>query len=502
MRARGDDTGVHDPAAEGAVADVQEQTQAALSRSGVLVAAKVITWLLAFVMTIVMPRYLGSTGYGRLYLAQSITGIMAILVEFGLNSLATREVARRPADAVGYLRSGAILKAALWVLASLGVAVFVAVAGYPAETTTAVALLALSVLFAVGSSLIVSVLQAMDRMRWIAVSTVAEKVVYVGLGVTALLLGYGVVTVAFVTLLGAIAGFVLNLWWLRRLGLTIDLRSGTTAPGVRELLRRALPFFSVLFFGAIYFRLDVVILSLMRPDAAVGFYGASYRLFQTTYILADAFVFSLFPLFCRLASTSEDGLPVAAQKSIDTLLLLGIPITAGMAVLAEDIVLLLYGSAYAESIVLLRVLSLAIALMYANGIFVQLLIATERQRRLALTAGIAAGLNVLANFALIPMLGALGAAIATVATELIVIALNFRFLPRSLTERLRFGTVGKYVVAALVMACALLLLGGRSLLLLVPAGVVVYFVALAAFRALPTDEWATLKAMLASRRRR
>lgn len=482
--------------------DAGQQTRGAISRSLTVVSSRVLTWGLAFIMTVMMPRYLGAEGYGRLYLAQAVTGIMAILVEFGLNSLVTRDVARRPAEAAGYLKSGAVLKALLWVAGAAAVALFVQVAGYPSETKMTIAVLAIAVLFSAGSTLIVSVLQATDRMRWIAASTVAEKAIYVGLGVAALLLGYGVLTLAVVVLVSAAGKFLLDVWWLRRLSAQTDVTSAREPLGVRTLFMRTLPFFSVLFFGAIYFRADTLILSLITSEAVIGYYGAAYRLFQTTYILADAFVFALFPLFCRLSPVSDEGLAVSAQKSLDTLLLVGIPITAGMFMLSDEIVLLLYGAGFAESVPLLRVLSIAIALMYANGIFVQLLLATDRQKRLARTAAIAAVGNIAVNLALIPVFGALGAAIATVVTELIVIGLNFSFLPRELTRRLRFGTPGKYMIAALVMSGALAVLNGRTLLLLVPLGVAVYFVAVAVLKAVPPEDRAALKAALLRMRNR
>jgi O-antigen/teichoic acid export membrane protein len=476
----------------------REQTQGALSRSVVLAGSKVTTWGLAFIMTIIMPRYLGATGYGRLYLAISLTGIMQILVEFGLNSLVAREATRRPEEARRYLRNAGALKAGLWVVALAIVGVVVQIAEYPAETQIAVAVLAVSVLVASQSSLIVAVLQANDRIRWIAVTTVVEKVVYVGLGVTVLVLGYGVLAVAIVMLVGSIGALLLDLWWLRSLSRQVDLRSGVESPGWRGLFRQALPFFAVLFFGAIYFRLDVVILSLLKTDSVVGFYGAAYRLFQTTYVLPDAFLFALFPLFCRLSPTPGDGLSMAAQKGLDLLLALGIPIAAGILVLSDEIVTTLYGGEYAESIPLLRVLAIAIVLMYANGVFVQLLIATERQGRLAVTAGVAAVANVAINLALIPYLGALGAAIATVATEALVIVMNFSFLPKSLTRRLRFVAIGKYLIAAAAMSGVLLLLNGRNLALLVPVGAAVYVVGIVVLRAVSQEDWEMLKSAFAN----
>jgi O-antigen/teichoic acid export membrane protein len=484
---------------EGVLAEVREQTQGALSRSVILVGSKAATWILAFVMTVMMPRYLGATGFGRLYLAMSLTGIASIVVEFGLNSLVAREVSKHREQAMRYLVNAGVLKTALWAISCVVLAVVVQVAHYPAETQIAVALLAVSVLFAALSSLVVAVLQSDDRMRWIALATIVEKIVYVGLGVAALVLGYGVLAIAAVTALGSAAGFALDIWWLRRLAAEKDLTSGGHGIDVRTLFVKALPFFSVLVFGAIYFRVDVVIMSLLASDDVVGYYGAAYRLFQTTYILPDAFLFAFFPLFCRLAAREgDDALSVAAQKGIDLLMLVGLPIAVGICALSEGIIRTLYGTGFDSSILVLRVLSVAIVLMYANGVFVQLLIATNRQKKLAVTAMIAAVFNLSVNFALVPALGGVGAAIATVATEALVIVVNGFFLPRDLFRRLSFVAPAKALAASLVMAAVLWPLGGWNVFVLVPIGVLVYGVAILVLRAIPAEDWAMLKSAMAN----
>jgi O-antigen/teichoic acid export membrane protein len=131
-------------------------------------------------------------------------------------------------------------------------------------------------------------------------------------------------------------------------------------------------------------------------------------------------------------------------------------------------------------------------------VLVQLLIATERQKRLALTAAIAAVVNIAANFALIPQMGALGAATSTVITEAVVITLNFAFLPRELTRQLHFVTLGKTVVSAAAMVAVLQLASGQSLLLLVPLGMAAYLASVIVLRAIPPDDWAMMKSALAN----
>lgn len=474
---------------------LNSQTQTALSNSFVLVVAKAITWGLAFVMTVMLPRHLGAVGFGRLYFAISLTAVFAIIVEFGLNSLVTRDVARKPEEAWNYLLVGSAMKLLLWVLAFGIILAATWLLSTPGDTRAAVLVLTVAVAVTSLSSLVVAILQARDKMRWIGVGQIAEKVVLTGLGVPALLLGAGFVAIAAIMLLSAIVALLLNLYFLVRLSRSTALRvPGTPLTSLRALFVRSLPFFSVLFFGAIYFRIDVILLSTMAGDAAVGWYGAAYKLFETLSFAPQVFMFAFLPMFSRMAATADDALALAAQKGLNWLLLVGVPVAVGTALLAGDIIATLYGpDRFTASVPVLQALAATILFLYANGVSVTLLIATERQGKLAVTAAVAAGLNVALNVALIPHLAQLGCALATLATEMVVLGLNTCFLPASLLRRLSFAPQVRPFAAAAAMALALFALEGSPLLVTIPVGVVTYAAAAMALKALSKEDIDMLK---------
>ena len=117
---------------------MREQAQGVVSRSVQLMGSKVTTWALAFAMTILVPRFLGPTAFGRLYFAISFTAIFSILVEFGLNSLVAREVSRKREDATRYIVNAAIIKGGLWLVAMVVMTAVVMIADYPKQTRAAV----------------------------------------------------------------------------------------------------------------------------------------------------------------------------------------------------------------------------------------------------------------------------------------------------------------------------------------------------------------------------
>lgn len=471
------------------------ETEGALANSLVLMASRAITWGLAFVMTVMLPRYLGAVGFGRLYFAIALTTVFAILVEFGLNSLVTREVARRHQEAWSYLVSGGVLKGLLWAFALVVIVAAMHVSSYPRDTQAAVLILTFGMAVTSLSSLVVAILQGLDRMGWIAAGQVAEKAVLTGLGVAVLLSGMGFVAVATVMLVSNIAGLLLNLYWFARAARAEPARlSGARIMGVRTLFIRSLPFFSVLFFGAIYFRIDVVILSLTAGDAAVGWYGAAYKLFETLTFFPSVFMFAFFPALCRLSVREDGSLAVAARKGLNWLMVVGVPVAAGTFLLSGDIIRLLYGAeGFAASVSVLRILSVTIAFLYANAALVWLLIATERQGKLAMTAGVAAVVNVLLNLVLIPRMAQVGCAVATLATEVVVLTLNAWFLPRDLARRLGLAVPARVLAAGGVMVPVVVGLRGQPLPVVIAAGAATYAVAALLLGALPGDDITMMK---------
>ena len=62
--------------------------------TAIMMTAQVITWLSSFVLMMFLPKYLGSSGYGELYLAVSITTMFQVIIEFGGQYHITKEISR------------------------------------------------------------------------------------------------------------------------------------------------------------------------------------------------------------------------------------------------------------------------------------------------------------------------------------------------------------------------------------------------------------------------
>lgn len=80
-----------------------------------LLSAKVSALLIGLLSSVLTVRYLGANGFGVLSFALAFTAIFGILVDFGLGTLTTREVASENPLANKYLGNVIVMRV-FWAL--------------------------------------------------------------------------------------------------------------------------------------------------------------------------------------------------------------------------------------------------------------------------------------------------------------------------------------------------------------------------------------------------
>jgi O-antigen/teichoic acid export membrane protein len=192
--------------------------------------------------------------------------------------------------------------------------------------------------------------------------------------------------------------------------------AGLEMPRIRWL-GESWPLFLNQLLQGLFFKIDALLLPSLAGLAAAGAYGAAYRVSEGAGIVSSSFTLALFP---RLARTAD--LPGAYRLALRILLQAAFPLAAGTALLAEPIVGLVGGREYLpDAAVALAILICYLPLSYANGLTQYVLIAAGRQRLLTVAFVAAVAFNLLANLALIPRFGYVGAAWVTVLSEVVLL---------------------------------------------------------------------------------
>ena len=263
------------------------------------------------------------------------------------------------------------------------------------------------------------------------------------------------------------------------------------------MLRRATPFTLQEMLGQVIFRFDTVLLALLTASAVVGAYGAAYRLLESTLFLAWSIGYAVVPMYSYLRGGELAHL---YEGSLELALMIMAPIAAVLLVCAEPIIDLIYGlPQYEDAVPVLRLLAPAVA-VYAIGHLAGLLVLVRRPGRVTVIAtGAVATFNITACLVLIPWLAAEGAAVATLASELLLAVLGLWLARRAARDaRLGWALVSPLAAAA-AMAAAMLPVAG-TLWLALPVGAVAYVVVLLALERRRLRDDLTLFRSIAARR--
>jgi|Deesub1362A_J573_1020465.scaffolds.fasta_scaffold00985_8 O-antigen/teichoic acid export membrane protein len=445
-----------------------------INNSFALFLSRILTWLFGFALTIFLVRYLGDIDFGKLFFAISFTAILAILPHFGLDTLITREIAKEKGRAKTILFNAVLIQSFLGLFSYLLMIIIVNLLGYPRDTVLAVYIVGLYSILSIFTLSFRSVFQAFEMMEYPAVGNVVEKTVVTLLTIFFLLKGYGLIMVTTVLFFGAVINFLWHLLFLKRilnLDLVIKDFDGLQA---KKLLFEAAPFFLVLVFGTIHYRIDAIMLSLMTNDAVVGWYGAAYRLFDALGFIRTILGIVIFPILCKYFVNSLKKFQKYVKKFLNLLIGTAIPISLGTFILSDRIIKLLYGESFAESIPVLQILSIALVFTYVTCILSAVIIVTNNQKKLALTAGFAAVLNPLMNLIAIPRFQHVGAAFTTLITEFFIMCLCFYFLPKGILNFKNFSVTAKALLAGTVMSIFLWILKDLNLIFLILTSFTIY----------------------------
>ena len=459
-------------------------------------AGDLVTKLASLVFFVVIARELGREAFGHYTVALSITVLLTSLAGFGTDSLLTRQVARDPEAIHQLFWTSIVLKLVLGVAltaASVGVSVL---NGYPDVVHATVALLGAGCVVEALSKTVAATFLAHDDTRQPSAGLVIQRFFTAFAGITAIAAGAGLVPVAAIYVVGALLGYAYVTRALARRG--IAPRRQVSVSHARAVTREAAPFGFKLVFSTAIFRIDATLLALMKESTVVGYYGAAYRLLESTLFVPYAFEAAIYPTMSRLTRDTTPSIGDVFAAGVKAMLLLMMPVGLLFLLYGGELLELLYGAEYGEAETAMMWLGGAAALYGVSFIAASLISAQGRIKTLAWATFWILLLNIALNLLVIPRWSLNGAAAVTTITEaiqtVVMLVIGLRITGRIDWRR----ALGGPVAGAIAMAGVALLAPGALVWAL--AALVAYVaVTLAVERALYPDD---LGAFVSTLRRR
>jgi len=257
-------------------------------------------------------------------------------------------------------------------------------------------------------------------------------------------------------------------------------------------VKRSASYLSIGIALVLYMQLDVVLMSFFVSDVEIGWYGQADTLFSTLLFVPTIMMTALFPRQAREHAENPEATKATLEQGFRTLMLLAVPIGLGILLVANEMVLLLYGRQYSGTGPVLAVYGLVLMIMFETILLGQHSVSIGRQSFWLVLMILGVALTLPLDLVFIPWTedhydnGAIGGALSYVVTELMMlVAALWKLAPELVSWRSVVRLV-KCLLAGGAMFAACWPLREHSLPLTIFVGVVVYPAVLVATQ--PFDE--------------
>jgi O-antigen/teichoic acid export membrane protein len=475
-----------------AEADRDQPAKGAIGKNlSALVLAQFATAAISIVVLILAPRKLGDAQFGELTVALTYLMFFDLVALLGTNVFLVKTIARDPSRVGSYVFNTLVMKLCLsTVLAVLAISLSY-VLGYSTQVRAIIAVGCIGMIVVTLNDALTAGLQGLERMARPAAWGVVQQYVTTGFGILVLLTGRGLILYAITLSCFGFISLVPNIRYLwpelsGHLRIDLSLWKTVTLGG--------LPFATWAAVSLIYGSIDILMLEAMTNDATVGWYGVAWAWVGFPAFFSSIVVTVFLPSLSHRGTSDSPEFALLANKALRLVMFVGAPAAAGIALVARPMLDLFYPPDYQHAVPLLRILALHIPFVAMDMILGIALVARDRQKQWLVVGCVAAVFNPLINLGLIPLTtnvfsnGAIGAAVATVATEGFMMAWAIRLRPQGVLDR----STGRYLARCLLAAALILpvglLIGDRHLVAQVAMGVLTYGVASLALRTTSVGE--------------
>jgi O-antigen/teichoic acid export membrane protein len=410
---------------------------------------------ISFFTFIAMTRGLGPDAYGNYVAATSFLFLPIVLSDLGLATTVLRDISARPEETEAVMRRSVPLRALISAVAVAAMVVLGLLIPFNEQTQVAVLIWSVGAWATLMNVALLPVLQAQLRMQWAVAANVTGRAAALGLTLGALAADLGFEGVVWAQVIGVVVTFLVDLAVVGRL---VRLRPIVDVPYWRNLVRGSIVVGLAVGLGQVFFRVDGVILALVRPAEEVGFYGAAYKFIELADLIVAAISLSVFPTLTHYVATANPRFRPLVQRTFDVLLAVATAVSLVFLIFPEELVLLTSGAEFEPGADALRLLAPYPMLFFVNALLWRVMIAAGHDRALLALAASVLTLNVVLNLALLPAYGFRAASINVVVTEAFSIAISAYVLRRreGFLPSVRYG--GVIALAAAAMAALALLL--------------------------------------------
>jgi O-antigen/teichoic acid export membrane protein len=379
-----------------------------------------ITWTLVSLISLgLITRYLGADGFGEYTTILAFFFMFSAFSDLGLNQIVLREISFKNRD----LREGKIISTAftLKLLVALLVVftafLLVKFLPYSEIIKKGIILSSFGLFFSSGYQILTTIFQKRLLVYQVSIAELVGRVANLIWVFIFINLKLGLLWILGGMILSWVSTFLI-VFILAQLKIRFSFRFNFLES--KKLLKNALPLGISAVITFIYFRVDTIILSLIKGIGDVGIYGAAYKIIENVAYFPAMFMGLIMPLYARYMFTNRKKFHRVASRAFDVLSFIAVGISFGIFALAPKIIDIIAGAGFEESVLVLRILSISILGLFYAQYFNTILITANFQKKLLMIFIFCAVFNIITNLIFIPLYSYLAAGFISSITEILV----------------------------------------------------------------------------------
>lgn len=422
--------------------------QLIVRNAGVQTVYQIVSNILGFVFTVVLIKATSQFEFGVYSYIFSTLVIVNLFIELGIPTYFLRHWSTNPED----FEKERQLLLGTRILLTIPVSILLFIYVFFIDRFVSLEFLLAYVYFLLDGYLQLNkmFLSARDRFHLTALIDGTEKAIAYGGGIAVLLLGGKLLMVFVLFIIGKLIAIALsNVWTGGFKPPKFDVQKSI------EVVKKSLPLFMLSVFGILYFRVDMLIIRHLLGVAAVAPYSTAYRLMDAAVILPGIILAVSVPTLTKLYADKEDGkLTRSLFLATRYLSVVAFYIAACCLLFAKEVMLTAFGTDYQSAAPVLQIFGLTIIVLYLNAPLSYFMYTGRKEKIHTKVLAFLTILNIGLNLIFIPILGVVGAALATLLCELI----GFFFLRHFVGHSLPLNAIVAPALCIMISALVALLL--------------------------------------------
>lgn len=388
---------------------------ATVKNAGWLVFGKIAQMLTSFVVGILTTRYLGPNNFGLINYSMAYVAFFMSFCTLGINSVLVKEFIDNPEEE-GKIIGSTLLMRVISSFLSVGIIICIVSIVDAGDPTLIIVTLLCSI------SLIFNIFETFNywfqsKLRS-KVTAIATLIAYVATSIYKIVLlafGKSVEWFAFATALDYIVLGILLLFCYKKSG---GERLSFSKEVSKRILEKSAYFILPGVMVAVYGYVDKIMLKHMLGESDVGYYATATALCTMWCFVLSAIIDSVYPSIMKAHKSDVELFEKRNKQLYAIVFYVSIAVSFLFCVFGDLIIFILYGNAYSASAPILKVITWYTAFSYLGVARNAWIVCENGQKYLKYIYISAALVNVILNFLFIPLWGAVGAAVASLITQI------------------------------------------------------------------------------------